>query len=398
MKRILYGLICCGTLMACQREVGYRINGAVPGTPDGMKVYLFDQNTPVDSAMTKDGKFLLQGKVDIPARYGVFIDLSPDVQADYQKDMRGSYVFVDNSNIQYSCASIDSLPSRVDFKRKVAGKVTVTGSPSHDLYTEYRDAVKASSTKKSEAWDKYLKVYHIPAGEGTFNTREGIALVREMETAQKQMEKIQWDFIKANPKSPVAIEVAQSLVYGKQMTIGEMNQLLQTIDTSLWKAPAYKQLQEIVEGFQPTAIGEKYLDLELVDENGKTVHLADYVKPGQYNMVEFWASWCGPCRYEIPHLRHVYEAYGGKEGLNMISVSIDNKDQDWKTALKEENMRWTQLCDMKGWQGEVVSKYKIMGVPFSLLLDGDGKVIAREVRGSELDVILIDRLGDKFKE
>lgn len=397
MKRLLYGLICCGSLMACQQEVGYRINGSVPGTPDGMKVYLFDQNTPVDSALTKDGKFLLQGKVEVPALYGVFIDLTPDVNVDYQKDLRGSDIFVDNSDIQYACASIDSLPSRFNFQRKVAGKVTVTGSPTHDLYMKYRNAVKSSNMKKSEAWDKYLKTYHIPAGEGTFNTREGIALVRQMDAVQKQIEQIQQDFIKANPQSPVAIEVAQGLVYGKQMTKKEMDQLLQSIDTSLWKAPAYKQLKESTGNLLPVAIGEKYLDIELVDENGETVRLADYVKPGQYNMVEFWASWCGPCRYEIPHLRHVYEAYG-KDGLNMISVSIDNKDKDWKAALKEEKMNWTQLCDMKGWQGEVVSKYKVMGVPFSLLLDGDGKVIAREVRGSELDVILIDRLGDKFKE
>ena len=397
MKRLLYGLLCCGSLMACQQEVGYRINGSVPGTPDGMKVYLFDQNTRVDSAITKDGKFLLSGKVEVPARYGLFIDLTPDMKMDYEKDLRGSNIFVDNSNIQYACASIDSLPSRVDFKRKVAGKVTVTGSPAHDLYMEYQNAVKSSREKKGEAWEKYLKTYHIPAGEGTFNTREGIALVQQMNAAQKQIERIQSDFIKSHPKSPVAIEAAQGLVYGKQMTKDEMNQLLQSIDTSLWKAPAYMRLKESVENILPVAIGEKYLDLELVDENGKTAHLADYVKPGQYNMVEFWASWCGPCRYEIPHLRHVYEAYG-KDDLNMISVSIDNKNKDWKTALKEENMRWTQLCDVKGWQGEVVSKYKIMGVPFSLLLDSDGKVIARGVRGSELDVILIDRLGDKFKE
>ncbi len=397
MKRLLYGLLCCTSLIACRQEVGYRINGSVPGTPDGMKVYLFDQDRRVDSAVIKSGKFLLQGKMGVPSLCGVFIDLTPDVTVDYQKDLRGSNVFVDNSNIQYRCVSIDSLPSRYDFERKVAGKVTVSGSFSHDLYMKYQDAIKSSSSRKSEAWEKYLKVYHIPAGEGIFNTREGIALVREMESAQEQIEQVQWDFIKAHPTSPVAVQVAQSLIYGGQMTKDKMDRILQSIDTSLREIPAYKQLDEFANSILPTTIGEKYLDIELVDVNGKTVRLADYVKPGQYNMIEFWASWCGPCRYEIPHLRHVYEIYG-KDELNMISVSIDNKDEDWKTALKEENMRWMQLCDMKGWQGEVGLKYKIMGVPFSLLLDGEGKIVARDVRGAELDVILIDLLGDKFEE
>jgi len=136
-----------------------------------------------------------------------------------------------------------------------------------------------------------------------------------------------------------------------------------------------------------------------LDENGKEVKLSDYVKPGQYNMVEFWASWCGPCRGEIPHLRHVYDVYGkGNDGLNMISVSIDERDKDWKKALQEEGMKWIQLNDNKGWSGDVVTKYKVNGVPFCLILDKEGKIIAREVRGSELDIVLIDHLGDRYEK
>ena len=116
-------------------------------------------------------------------------------------------------------------------------------------------------------------------------------------------------------------------------------------------------------------------------------------------MVEFWASWCGPCRGEIPHLRHVYNAYGkGKDAFNMISISIDDKEKDWKQALKEENMKWTQLCDLKGWKGEVINKYKIQGVPFCLILDKEGRIIDHGVRGSELDVVLIKYLGDRYEE
>lgn len=399
MRRLLYGIVCLGTLVACQREPGYKISGSVPGTPDGMKVYLYNWNTPVDSSVVKGGKFVLTGKVDVPTRYQLLIDLSPDKVESYEKDLRGSDVFVDNVDIKYESPSIDSLPSRNSFRRKVKGNVTVTGSPVHDLFLSYQEKLKPYRTRNSEAWDKYLQVYHIPASEGVFNTREGIALTREMNDAQKEITRIQWDFIKANPKSPVSVDVAQDMVYTAKFSKADMDNLLQAIDPSLRETPGYKQLKESLESIAPIALGEKYKDLKLVDENGKTVQLSDYVKPGQYNMVEFWASWCGPCRGEIPHLRHVYDAYGkGKDAFNMISVSIDDKEKDWKQALKEENMKWTQLCDLKGWKGEVINKYKIQGVPFCLILDKEGRIIDHGVRGSELDVLLIKYLGDRYEE
>ena len=398
MKRLLYGIVCLGTLVACQREPGYKISGSVPGTPDGMKVYLYNWNTPVDSSVVKGGKFVLTGKVDVPTRYQLLIDLSPDKVESYEKDLRGSDVFVENVDITYESPSIDSLPSR-SFQRKVKGNVVVKGSLTHDLFLCYQEKIKPYRTKNSEAWNKYLKVYHIPALDGVFNTREGIALAREMNDAQKEITRIQWDFIKANPKSPVSVDVAQNMVYSAKFSKAEMENLLQAIDPSLRETAGYKQLQKSLEEIAPIALGEKYKDLELVDENGKTVQLSDYVKPGQYNMVEFWASWCGPCRGEIPHLRHVYDAYGkGKDAFNMISVSIDDKEKDWKQALKEENMKWTQLCDLKGWKGEVINKYKIQGVPFCLILDKEGRIIDHGVRGSELDVVLIKYLGDRYEE
>ncbi len=400
MRNLLYGAIFLGVLVACQPEPGYKITGSVPGTPDGMKVYLYNWNTPVDSGVVKGGKFVLTGKVDVPVRYQLWVDLSPDKNMEYEKDMRGSDIFVDNTDIRYETPFIDSLASRMSFHRKeVKGEVLITGSPVHDLYLKYKEKIRPYSNRSSEAWNEYLKVYHIPALDGVFNTREGLALAREMQEAQKEMKKIQWDFITGNPTSPVSIDIAQNMMYSSKLSKAEMDKLLQAIDPSLHNAPAYKGLQKSMEESYPVAIGEKFKDIEVVNEEGKTVHLADYVKPGQYNMVEFWASWCGPCRGEIPHLRHVYEAYGkGENAFNMISVSIDDKESDWKKALKEENMKWIQLCDLKGWKGEVINKYKIQGVPFCLILDKEGRIIDHGVRGSELDLVLIDLLGDRYEE
>lgn len=95
--------------------------------------------------------------------------------------------------------------------------------------------------------------------------------------------------------------------------------------------------------------GVSYHDIVLKNLKGENVRLSEYVKPGAYNMLEFWASWCSPCRGEIPHLRHLYEVCG--KDFNMISVSIDERDTDWKKAVQEEGMQWHQLCDQKGRKG-----------------------------------------------
>ena len=152
MRNLLYGAIFLGVLVACQREPGYKITGSVPGTPDGMKVYLYNWNTPVDSGVVKGGKFVLTGKVDVPVRYQLWVDLSPDKNMEYEKDMRGSDIFVDNTDIRYETPSIDSLASRMSFHRKeVKGKVLITGSPVHDLYLKYKEKIRPYSNRSSEA-------------------------------------------------------------------------------------------------------------------------------------------------------------------------------------------------------------------------------------------------------
>ena len=107
------------------------------------------------------------------------------------------------------------------------------------------------------------------------------------------------------------------------------------------KAEEFNKMAEVGKRI---AMGAKYPDIELTNKEGKKVKLSEYVPEGKYVMLEFWASWCGPCRAEIPHLREVYKEYKDK-GFEIVSISIDRKDEDWKKAMKEENMVWTQLND-----------------------------------------------------
>ena len=393
-------IICIIFLFLCgiawgQESKKFVINGSIPGIKDGLEVGLYDNNNEKvteATAKTKDGKFVLEGKLDDPVLCFLVIDMSPEIQDIYEKERRGSMLFLDNSVLSYSCESVDVLPVLYEN----AANVKVEGSPVHDLYREYMDLLAPLQMQFGELDQQYLMVYHQPAMEGVFNTREGLSIVREIKGLNEQIQEKRWQFLKAHGNSVVGVQVALDILYGAKnsYTKTRIDEVLAAIAPSSRQEKAYAELKEMAESMYPVAKGEKFMDIELTDVDGKTVRLSDYVKPGQYTMLEFWASWCGPCRGEIPHLRHVHGLYG--DAFNLISISIDEREKDWKKALKEENMVWNQLNDRKGMEGPVVTKYKVYGVPYSLILDKEGRVVAGDVRGAELDDVLIELLGDKF--
>ena len=160
------------------------------------------------------------------------------------------------------------------------------------------------------------------------------------------------------------------------------------------KATSYgKQIAADLEMMKKVAVGEIAPNFSAPLADGGVLSLHE--TKAKVKVVDFWASWCGPCRGEIPHLRHVSELY--EEGVfHIISISIDEREKDWKRALKQEKMTWTQLNDRKGMKGPVPQKYKVNGVPFSLILDKEGRIVAGGVRGAELDNVLIELIGDKY--
>ena len=172
-----------------------------------------------------------------------------------------------------------------------------------------------------------------------------------------------------------------------RITPEQIDELEVLVDQAWPNTTKASEFKAMAEKGKRVAVGTKYSDIELVNPDGKKVKLSEYVPEGKYVMLEFWASWCGPCRGEIPHLREVYKEYKDK-GFEIVSISIDRKDQDWKKAMKEENMVWTQLNDPGEFEGPVTQVYNIMGVPTCILLDKEGHIFKTDMRGAQLDAVL----------
>jgi thiol-disulfide isomerase/thioredoxin len=136
-------------------------------------------------------------------------------------------------------------------------------------------------------------------------------------------------------------------------------------------------------GEKAAFIGQQFTDLEMADPDGKMHKISELVGEGKYVLVDFWASWCGPCRAEMPNVLEAYNKYHAK-GFEVVGVSFDQKKDAWVKAVEQLKMPWLQISDLKGWNCAAAPIYKVDAIPDNILIDPQGKIIDRALRGKPL--------------
>lgn len=137
--------------------------------------------------------------------------------------------------------------------------------------------------------------------------------------------------------------------------------------------------------------GDKYVDLSLPDTSGTLISISDY--DGSYRLIEFWASWCGPCRAENPNLLVVYNQYKDKNFI-IIAFSLDTQEIEWKNAIIDDQLSWPNASDLLGWNSLAVSTYSVGYTPYNVLVDPEGYIIGHDLKGEDLQNKLAELLGD----
>ena len=402
MKKLTL-LAAVALLAGCQPGAGpgYTLDGVLTGgeAPTGM-AYLQrqmpdGQMVSTDSATITDGKFSLKGHVDRPQMYTLRIDLRTDPTESVQDKVFVSNFYLENSPITFE-GNLKTLPGVFYDPERPLEAPVIKGSATEDFYARFRADIKPASDSLAVCDRRYWEEYTAPMMNDKEHkhdyTEVGVALVKEEARWRKELQEKTLAFIRENPSSVVAFD--QLVALFSDFTVNysgkQIDEMRSWVADAWTGTPQLAALDSIVSRIKPVALGEKYADIDVQTPDGKTVKLSSLIPEGKYVMLEFWASWCGPCRAEIPHLVRVHEKY---KDFNIVSVSVDEKEADWQKAMKEERMTWTQARITGGIMGEEVKKFNITGIPMCMVLDGEGRFYRTNTRGAYLDAFLMELYG-----
>ena len=215
------------------------------------------------------------------------------------------------------------------------------------------------------------------------------AKAKQMNDLEEQYIATAKEGIKQNINNAVGVFLLKKNHY--YMDVEELDPLMSQIPAAYNNDETIIRIKENVEKMKATAVGQKFTDFEMQTPEGKTVKLSDYVGKGKTVLVDFWASWCGPCRREMPNLVEAYAKYKNKN-FEIVGVSLDQSGDSWKEAIKKLNITWPQMSDLKYWNCEGAKLYAVSSIPHTVLIDGDGIILARGLHGEELQEKLAEVL------
>ena len=375
MKKIIGLLVFAGTLIACS-NVGkdeFILNGSVAGVADGKVVVLerYDDSLgaiAVDTAKVKAGKFTFKGKILEPEMHSLRVE---SVQ-------NNSYVIIENGEIDLEIVK-DST-----FKNKISGTYN------NDQLSEFNQKGIANEKKKKEFGKKFQGKFLLAQNQKDTATMKKIQA--DYENLEKGIKNDTEEYLKSHPKAIISALLVKSLFGEFEPDIAKIEKLYKGLDESVQDSKVGKSILKNLNDFKTVKEGRRAPEFSAPNPDGKAVSLKESL--GKITIVDFWASWCGPCRTENPNMVKLYAEFHDK-GLNIISVSLDDDAVKWKEAIAKDNLTWTHVSNLKKWKDQIAVQYGVKAIPSTYVLNQYGVVVAKNLSGDALRAKVTELLNVK---
>lgn len=330
-------------------QVNYTIKGAINGM-DGKTVYLYlteNGQAVIDSTTVSNNEFAFKGT-------------QPKVCFGMVATGRiGTNLVLENGTINVS----------LNNPRKAVG------TPNNDLLN--------SCMTKIDAFNEEFRAMRKQAGELKEDQKEEMAAIeKKWDGVSEKQAAVAQECINSNLNSIVSAYLLRQ--QEGSMTSEEVAKTIDGMSPAVKESGYAQAVIEHQKAVKRSEVGQKFTDFKMKDLNDKDVSLSDYVGKGKYVLVDFWASWCGPCRKEMPHVKAAYEKFAPK-GFEIVGVSLDSKKDAWVKGTNDLGITWPQMSDLKGWKCEGAAIYGIRGIPATLLVDPNGIIIGKNLRGDEIE-------------
>ncbi|MDR1402592.1 MAG: AhpC/TSA family protein [Tannerellaceae bacterium] len=371
MKNVFFMALCALLLIACGEQPGYVITGTVDDAGlDGKTVCLYEYNVKDGDALThaiiENGTFTMRG--DQPAPVLSVIRFDEDV---IEPGYTGT-----GENAPYTATFVlENGKLKIDLSENS----TVTGTPENDAWASLRKEMKQLRAPMEQ----------IMQDMDSENKETADAAEKKYDAIENEVAQAVTKYIETNPDKLTSAK----LLYDFRYNLDEdtrRNAIGRAGDTFKSVAGIDKMIDHLAV-LEKVAVGRKFTDFEMKTPRGEAIRLSDNVGKGKVTLIDFWASWCPPCRKDTPHLVELYAQYKDK-GFEIVGVSLDRTADAWIKGIAELNITWPQMSDLAYWQSKGAALYGVNSIPHTVLVDKDGLIVAKNLRGEALDAKLEEAL------